>query len=570
MDATKDRDFGNMTAPSVERHLVMRLPVCAIISILLLCCAYFCPPACSQTGPAKIDSHATVSGKITLKGKPAPGVVVGLRSNQPAQFDPTFKATTDQDGKYRITDVPEGTYLIAPVAPAFVISDVNHSRGKTVLINEGDNIEGIDFDLMRGGVITGKITDAEDHPIVEERVSLLPVEQNNQRPTASGFLLSFQTDDRGIYRIFGLPPGRYRVSVGEGSSNRRFGRGPVHLTTFYPGTTDQTKAAVIEIDEGTEATKIDIVVGQRVQGVLVSGRILDGETGKPVPNVSLGLSRIVMTDTSGSSHSEGGIVRSDGRGEFRLEKVSPAKYSLSIEPASGSDLRAEPITFDVFDQDVTGLTIKTSIGASLSGTVVFDGTVGKNATAAMERAYISALIRSDDLKTSWSRAEWIPRDGSFRLGGLPPGVANFSLGTMSNAQGLAISRVERDGVTQPNGVQIQNAEQISGIRVVVTYVNGSIRGVVRLENGTLPPSGRLFIQLTKPGDPNVRTQPRVVDSRGHFLIDGLAVGTYELTVTAYAPEWRQRPVISKQLVTVTNEGATDVVVTMDLATIPKP
>lgn len=547
----------------------MRLPVSAIISILLLCCAFFCRPANSQTGPARLDADATVSGRITLKGKPAPGVVVGLRSNEPAQFDPTFKATTDQDGKYRITNVPEGTYLIAPVAPAFVISDVNNSFGQTVIINKGDNVEGINFDLIRGGVITGKITDAEDHPIVEERVSLLPVEQNNQRQPAVAFSLSFQTDDRGIYRIFGIPPGRYRVSAGEGNSNRRSGRGrPAPLTTFYPGTTDQTKAAVIEIDEGTEATKIDIIVGQKVQGVLVSGRILDGETGKPVPNVSLDLSRIVMTGASGSSFSEGGVVRSDGRGEFRLEKVPPAKYSLSI--ASGSDLRAEPNTFDVFDQDVTGLTIKTSIGASLSGTVVFEGPIGKNATAALERAYISALIRSDDLKTSWSRAEWIPRDGSFRLGGLPPGVANFSLGTMSNAQGLAISRVERDGVTRPDGIQMQNAEQISGIRVVVTYFNGSIRGVVRLENGTLPPRGRLFIQLTKPGDPNVRTQPRVVDARGHFLIDGLTSGTYELTVTAYAPEWRQGPPISKQFVTVTDGGPTDVVVTIDLATIPKP
>src|SRR5687768_14030465 len=102
-----------MSASSVERHLVMRLPACLIISILLFC-AYFCQPANSQTGPAKTASDATVSGKITLKGKPAAGVVVGLRSREPAQFDPTFKATTDQEGKYRITDVPEGAFVISP------------------------------------------------------------------------------------------------------------------------------------------------------------------------------------------------------------------------------------------------------------------------------------------------------------------------------------------------------------------------------------------------------------------------------------------------------------------------
>ena len=103
----------------------MRLPVRTIIPSLLLCCACLCQPANSQT--AKTDSKATISGKVTLKGKPAPGVVVGLRLSEPAQFDdPTFKATTDQDGKYLIAEVPQGKYVIAPVVHAFVTANVNN------------------------------------------------------------------------------------------------------------------------------------------------------------------------------------------------------------------------------------------------------------------------------------------------------------------------------------------------------------------------------------------------------------------------------------------------------------
>src|SRR5207253_6887919 len=139
----------------------MRLPVpLAIISSLLLGCAGLCQRANSQTTPAKKNPDATVSGKVTIKGKAAPGIVVGLRSSQPAQFDPTFKATTDQDGAYRVTDVPGGSYAIAPVAPALVIAEANNPRAQTVVITEGENIEGIDFELLRGGVITGKVTDA--------------------------------------------------------------------------------------------------------------------------------------------------------------------------------------------------------------------------------------------------------------------------------------------------------------------------------------------------------------------------------------------------------------------------
>jgi hypothetical protein len=77
----------------------------AIISALLLGCAGFCQLANSQTKPAK-KNEATISGKVTIKGKPAPGVVVGMRRSQSGQFNLTLKATTDREGNYRVIDLP--------------------------------------------------------------------------------------------------------------------------------------------------------------------------------------------------------------------------------------------------------------------------------------------------------------------------------------------------------------------------------------------------------------------------------------------------------------------------------
>ncbi len=540
----------------------------AIISALLLCCAGSCPRANSQTKTAQKSIDATVSGKVTIKGKPAPGVVVGLRSSQPAQFDPTFKATTDQDGKYRVSDVPTGSYEVAPVAPAFVISDVNNPRGQTVIITESENVEGIDFELVRGGVITGKVTDADGNPVVVEHVNVLPVDQRNQRGR-DPFSLGFQTDDRGIYRVFGVPPGHYKVSIGQGDNGFN-GRGrPAYPTTFYPDATDSSKATVIEIDEGTEATKIDITVSRRAEQVFsVKGRVVD-EGGKPVANVGIELSRIIITDANSSSSFGGGTsARSDRQGEFRVEKLPAGKYSISIDPPPESDLRADPVTFDVLDQDVTGLLIKTFVGASLSGVVVIEGARDNSVMAALAQSYISAYIRNENFSSSQSAR--VKPDGSFRIGGLREGIANFSL--YIPGKRLTISRTERDGVVQSNGIQIQNAEQVAGIRVIVAYHNGSIRGVVKLENGTLPPDGRLIIQLaTTTGDslPTV-AEPAAVDSRGHFLIEGLATGNYELTIMAYAPGGRQRPPAAKQAVSVTDGAATDVIVTIDLTPTPNP
>ena len=147
----------------------------------------------------------------------------------------------------------------------------------------------------------------------------------------------------------------------------------------------------------------------------------------------------------------------------------------------------------------------------------------------------------------------------------------FSMNVLNDFKGLTISRIERDGVVQPNGLQVQAAEQVTGVRIFVTYSTGVIRGIVKTENGTLPPDAHLLIQVLKPGDPNNnRNRAWDADARGHFVIEGLPAGSYELMVVAYLPESRLRPPTAKQIVTVTDGVATEVTVTINLAPAPIP
>jgi hypothetical protein len=199
--------------------------------------------------------------------------------------------------------------------------------------------------------------------------------------------------------------------------------------------------------------------------------------------------------------------------------------------------------------------------------VVLEGAKDNSVMAALSQSYVSAYIRNENFSSSQSAH--VKPDGSFRIVGLKEGIANFSLYTPGNVKRLTISRIERDGVVQSNGIQIQNAEQIAGIRVIVTYGNGSIRGVVKVENGTLPPGGRLIIQPTKPGDPQANVQAVAADSRGHFLIEGLAAGDYEVRVIAYVPGSRTKE-SARQVVSVSDGAATEVIVTIDLAPTPNP
>src|SRR5215212_8760214 len=129
--------------------------------------------------PAKVP-HGSVSGRVTIKEKPAPGVVVGLRrSDVMGAYEQFSKATTDADGFYRITNVAPGTYQVTPAAPGFVIPEVNARL--TVVLAEDENVDGLNFSLVRGGVITGKVTDAEGRPLIAQQVQVFRVEALEQR-----------------------------------------------------------------------------------------------------------------------------------------------------------------------------------------------------------------------------------------------------------------------------------------------------------------------------------------------------------------------------------------------------
>src|SRR5678816_4905384 len=89
-------------------------------------------------------------------------------------------------------------------------------------------------------------------------------------------------------------PGRYNVPAGRGEtalSGQISAARSNYTQVFHPDATDQTKATVIEIGEGDEATNIDITVGRALQTFSVAGRVVDGEKNLPVPNVRLAFQR---------------------------------------------------------------------------------------------------------------------------------------------------------------------------------------------------------------------------------------------------------------------------------------
>jgi protocatechuate 3,4-dioxygenase beta subunit len=547
----------------------------AFVLALSLCWAAFSPAANSQTATAKKPPQASVSGRITLHGKGIAGIAVSVRLNSAPRPAPEIKAATDPDGTYRISGIPPGSYSVSPMAPAYVFSDSGSSRGqgKTLLLSEGEAVQGVDFSIERGGVIAGKVTDADGKPVVEERLTLLPVDPNQQNQQASGVISAngSQTDDRGMYRIYGLPPGSYKISVGR-DDNGYYPAGGVgrvaYKRTFYPDVTDPAEAKVVEVTEGSELTNVDITLGQALPGFAVSGRVIDRETGRPMPGLRFGLRRVLNNNYAGINSS----APSNSQGEFRLQNVIPGKYEVLVLPMQGIETRADAVSFEVIDQDVTGLLVKTFSGLTISGTVVIDGKTDNNTYAKLADLRLHVYVRNDGTSSpSFGQSSLISADGSFRLGGLTPGLANFSLSSREGRPpvNFAILRIERDGVAQPPGLVIKAEEgQVTGVKIVLRYGTGSVRGEVEFENGTLPPGARVMVWLKKLGDSESNIRPYPTDLRGHFLIEGVSAGDYELHVQANVPE--RRLATAKQSITVADGDVTDVVISLDLKPSPGP
>jgi hypothetical protein len=442
-----------------------------------------------------------------------------------------------------------------------VDESLSRTGGKAVLLGEAEDVQGVDFAIVRGGVIAGKVTDADGRPLIEERINVVPEEQGN-RGQPQAVVARFQTDDRGIYRIYGIPAGRYRIFVGLAEDDpyysTRIGR-VAYKRTYYPDATDPTKAKLIEVNEGSEAPNIDITVGRSLPTFAASGKVVDGETGQPLSGLRFGLRRVVGDREGGFVEGMGAM--SNSRGEFRMDNVTPGKYAIFIAGQPDSEVRAEASYFEIVDQDVTGVLVKTAKGLSVSGMVVLDGAYDKSVFAKLAELRVQAYVRSEI--SGSGQVGSINPDGTFRIGGLLPGTANFWLSADRGRRqsNFNLLRVERDGVVQKHGLEIKPGEQVTGVKLVVGYGAGVVLGEVQFLNGELPAGGRVDLWLKKANDAEANTRPYNIDSRGHFRIEGVAPGDYDLHVNAYLPSGRMVP--SKQSISVT-EGAVNVVVILDL------
>ena len=505
-----------------------------------------------EATPAKI-ANSTISGRISSKDKALRGITVNLmRNGQGGGGGRGGQAVkTDEDGKYKFTNVAAGNYIVMPNAMAHVpdSSDVTGPfRGKSVIVNDNENVENIDISMRIGGVITGKILRPDGAPAIEQRVTL---RTKNPDGTSTVFFsastsgMTNSTDDRGAFRLFGIPSGQYLVSAGDaggGGGPRGFGnfrqRYPL---TFYPSVSTEAEAQTVDVTEGNETKDIEIKLGQPLPTYEAKGKVIDAMTGTPVPGVQVTYRQVARNQRGGGAmQMNANGERTDLNGEFLISGIEKGSYQISVQSDQTSDYYSEQTAFEIADADAANIEIRAARGATINGFVFIEGaeTQAKIASAGLG---VTAMTMNQNRGGGRGGAPMMGRNnigdvapsGAFQVKGLQPGKAMLSIMNRSDAR-YSVVRIERDGADVSNGFEVAAGEQINNIRIIVAQGNGVIRGQINVVGGALPAGSRLMVSATKANGGGGRGggNGAQVDQNGRFVIEGLVSGQY--TVTAMA------------------------------------
>jgi len=531
--------------------------------------------ALSLVGTALVQSQdntktkGAITGRVTAANKAVAGVTVSVsQSGDPGMS--VGKATTDDDGRFRISSLPAGVYYVWPFVPAYVVAEATgiYPQGKSVTVEDGETAEDINFSLTRGAAITGKVTDSAGRLIIDERIRILPVDQNLRRLVSSIYpnINDIRTDDRGIYRAFGLPAGKYKVAIGDqfgaftSTRGRRF-----YPQTFHPNLTDETKAEMVELHEGEEVTNVDITVARSLTGFSVSGTVTDAENNQPVPGVSFGLTIFVGGSPSGFMSGNG---VSTGTGGFRIDNLPPGRYAVAIRPGAGTGYYGESTPFDIGDADVNDLELKIHRTSTITGNVIVEGTADRLVLARLSQASLTVTLAPPGNGIRTFSYTTINPDGSFQIDSLQAGTAVIRLesGKGNTAPEFAALGIELNGVDKSQGLEISPGKNISGVRILAAYGTGTIRGTVRVEGGTVPSEQYISASFSRPGSSFSIAYTRV-DTRGRFVFDHVPAGNYEVVVTMYLD---RKAVMARQPVVASNGVVSEVTLTLKPTPSPAP
>ena len=438
-------------------------------------------------------------------------------------------AATDSTGKFTIRGIEPGQYRISAGRNGYVRSEQSGRRaispGPALTLATSQKITNIEVRLTPHGVVTGRIHDSDGEPVVRANVQLMRYHFNQQGQRELTQMNGDQTNDLGEYRIFGVPPGKYFVSVVAGDGPFWTGGGAIAevtsgiesaVPTYYPGAADPSQATVIEVPMGGSVQGIDVRV-LKARTYQVSGVVVGAPAGRRQGMVML----VPNSRTAGlqSFRPLMGQWRPDGK--FTVRGVSPGSYLIMANSFENDQRMQGTGEVEVGDRNVDNAQVTMQPSFELTGLVRLEG----EGAVEFNNTNLSLMPRERGTRFGGMGGGGgrVEADGKIALRQIMAGHYDVLVNGLPENHYVKTIRVgEADALT--DGARILPGMQLD---VVVSAKSARVSGSVTNEKGE--PVGSASVVLFAPKAPPARRMKMApVDQQGQFSLSGIAPGDYYL------------------------------------------
>lgn len=484
--------------------------------------------------------RGVIAGRVTTFATNAPIA----RARVILKADPTVLPfprvlLTEADGTFRFTDLPAtNTFLVTVTKSGYApraFGEAPPAVPPSLITLAQDQVkEDVVIQLVDQVSISGRVLDEDGTPFAGALVEAMRAMFQGDRRTLVT-VSEAVTDDRGEFRLIGLPPGQYYLSAFDpafqdvGDKEGQLFYSP----TFYPGVVFPDEAVRITLDPGVTSERLEfklrIIRPSRVLGS-ISTPAEGGGVAKPLLAAAVQMSPTRNDQFSLFTLTEPSM---EPGGQYRFSNVPPGRYRIQ---ARGETEHEGVTRFSVYSLEVKGADKRDADmvlmqGAVVSGVVTWETSSGR--VPLTRSGIIVRMPLEDGNEFGDSVSGYVQADDTWKINGIMAGRHYFRVDGLPD--GWHMKRVEYQGADITDVPRTFSYDQVApDFRIVLSDRTTFLRGFV------VPP-GRDDLQsyavVAFSINPlNWRPQSRFTrlvypDDAGIYEIKGLPPGQYYLAAT---------------------------------------